>query len=140
MESQRHLLTYRVFLRLRSCVSLFAAGLLLLGVVVHSLQQQKHLNVHGLREQIHGHGSHWTEWGSVYSVGWCSAQTKREICNKRFTILYKTYSRTIYFVLCLLVLSSFIKANNRSYKAAKLRDLVTHSMKLFMAAFALHAT
>lgn len=60
-----------LFLRPRLFLS--AAALLLLGVVVHSLQQQKHLNVHGLREQIHGHGSHRTERGPMDSVGWRSA-------------------------------------------------------------------
>lgn len=65
-------------LQLRHSLSLSAAALLLPGVVVHSLQQQEHLNVHGLREQIHGHGSHRTERGPMNSVGWRSAQTKRQ--------------------------------------------------------------
>lgn len=64
--------------RLRPCLFLSAAGLLLLGIVVHSLQQQEHLDVQGLREQIHSHGSHRTERGPVNSVGWRSAQTTRQ--------------------------------------------------------------
>lgn len=67
-----------VFLRLRTFVLLTTASLLLLlGVVVHSLQQQQHLNMHGLREQVHSHGSHWTKRGSMNSVGWSSAQAER---------------------------------------------------------------
>lgn len=64
-----------LFLRLRPRLFLSAAGLLLLGIVVHSLQKQKHLEVDGLREQIHSHGSNRTERGPVNSVGWRSAQT-----------------------------------------------------------------
>lgn len=55
---------------------LTAAASVLLGIVVHSLKQQKHLDVHGLGKQIHSHGSHWTERGSMNSVGWSSAQAE----------------------------------------------------------------
>lgn len=43
--------------------------LLLLGAVVHPLQEQQHLHVHRLREEIHSHGSHRTEGGAVNPVG-----------------------------------------------------------------------
>lgn len=92
---------------------LSAAGLLLLGVVVHSLQQKQHLLMHGLRKQIHSHGSHRTERSAVDSVGWCSAQTGDEF---------------IYFREPNLLNSIYNKPNG------------THSIKLFMAALALQAT
>ena len=47
----------------------------ILGAVVHPLQQQNHLHVDGLREEIHGHAAHGPERCSVHPVGWCSAQT-----------------------------------------------------------------
>lgn len=46
--------------------------------VVDSLEQQDGLTVCGLREQVHRHGSHWTERRSVNAVRWRSAQTDRE--------------------------------------------------------------
>lgn len=50
----------------------------LLGVVVHPLQQQQHLQVHRLREQIHGHRSHRAESSAVNSLRRSSAQTETE--------------------------------------------------------------
>lgn len=58
---------------------LFLSTASLLGVVVHSLQKDDHLDVHGLREHIHGHGSNRTEWSPVNSVRWRSAQAKQHI-------------------------------------------------------------
>ena len=61
-----------------SSLLLATCSLLLLGVVVHSLEQQERLDVNGLREQIHGHGSHRAERGPLNPVGWRSAQTRRQ--------------------------------------------------------------
>lgn len=59
---------------LRGGLFLFVLGML--GVVVHPLQQQKHLHVQRLREKVDGHGSHGTERRSVNSVRRRSAQAE----------------------------------------------------------------
>lgn len=91
----------------------FNSSRLLLGFVVHSLEQKQHFHMYRLREQIHRHGSDRTERGSMDPVGRSSAQTKEK--NKSF--------RDVNTFRC----SPFSKSNSQS-------------MKLVMAAFALHAT
>lgn len=68
-----------MFILRRPRLFLSAARLLLLGVVVQSLQKDDDLNVHGLREHVHSHGSNRTERGPVNSVGWRSAQAEQHI-------------------------------------------------------------
>lgn len=69
--------------------------------------------MHGLRKEIHGHGSHWTERGAVDSVGWRSAETGDEFIQvSRLDPLNSIHNKPI----------------------------GTHSTKLFMAALALQAT
>jgi len=62
-----------MLLRLDRGHCLLLAGIL--GAVVHPLQQQNHLHVGGLREEIHGHAPGGPKRCSAHSVGRRSAQT-----------------------------------------------------------------
>lgn len=43
--------------------------------VFHPLEQDEHLTVWGLWEQVHSHSLDWSEGSALHSVGWGSAET-----------------------------------------------------------------
>lgn len=49
-----------------------------IGAVVHSFKQQDGFTVHGLREEVNSHSSHWTESGSSHAVRRSSTETFRQ--------------------------------------------------------------
>lgn len=49
-------------------------GLCAIGVL-HPLEQDEHLAMWGLREQVHGHSLDWPEGSALHPVRWGSAET-----------------------------------------------------------------
>lgn len=49
-----------------------------IGAVIHSFKQQDGFTVHGLREEVNSHSSHWTEGGSSHTIRRGSTETLRQ--------------------------------------------------------------
>lgn len=46
-----------------------------IGVLLHSLKQDKHLTVWSLWEQVYCHSLDWMKWDAFYSIRWGPAET-----------------------------------------------------------------